>query len=990
MAKTIEAILRIAADVSGGLAGLRQLRQESKATSAEVARATRGGRGQGGDDAAAEVAAAAAQQAQANRQRNQQQRQADAEALAQKKAAARAEREVERQAARERRAAEEAERRAKRRATADAERERQATVARQRRAEREEQRKLTQLAPQLTDVAVSLASGQSPAMVALQQGGQIRDLYGGLANAGRALLATITPMRVIVGGIGAGLALWVTQLYAGYRQSEQLRRTLALTGNAIGTSQGQVAGLARSIATETETSIGFARDLVTQLLTVSGQTQVTLGATGRAAAALAKLTGQSAEEAIKAFDDQANGVTDWAVKANRAYNFLTAAQVAYVRRLESEGRTQEAVRFVNNQLADSLVQRTAPALGTLERAWSAVTRKVSEFIDQLRELGRDKTPEQRISEIQKRLAEIAARQAQPLFAGRRKSTDQKEVDALNAELQTLLRDQQRGAERAAEARQNQEDIRQQSKEVQQSITAVVLAEAQKRLQGQLAALDKQQQAVELADAQGLISAREKALALNRIEQQRLRAQVELQQRQAQAARGAVGLEAKPEDRRAAEARAIEAEAQLIATRSRLTAAVAEARNIVEADDLAKSRERAQAWAEVWQRAADRVRELTRDNANAAAGDEADPVRRAEAAARVRTQDLQRSIDDTARDLKVQISLAVDPRQRAELERLLAELQDAGATAVGEAARDAALQSLRDQSATQLERLKLAEQEIADAVERRTITSEEGERRVFAAREAALPQLLRLLELQKALARTDAERAALEQLEQQLKGLGDRTTELRKTLAASATQGLASNFVDFVTKVKSAGEAVRDFTAGFARSMLDLISRRLAEKLVNDALKALEGAGQGGGGGSWWGTALQWIGQLFVTSKHTGGVIDGARGNARRVAPWIFQGAQVLHSGGLAGLMANEVPAILERGEEVLTADDPRHRNNLRGGVGGPLIGNFNVSVNMDGVGAGQGDEGMARRLAAMLKNAIEQKLADEMRPGGMLQNVARG
>jgi hypothetical protein len=41
----------------------------------------------------------------------------------------------------------------------------------------------------------------------------------------------------------------------------------------------------------------------------------------------------------------------------------------------------------------------------------------------------------------------------------------------------------------------------------------------------------------------------------------------------------------------------------------------------------------------------------------------------------------------------------------------------------------------------------------------------------------------------------------------------------------------------------------------------------------------------------------------------------------------FTGAPRLHDGGVLGLRSNEVPAILERGEEVLTRDDPRHRMN---------------------------------------------------------------
>lgn len=48
----------------------------------------------------------------------------------------------------------------------------------------------------------------------------------------------------------------------------------------------------------------------------------------------------------------------------------------------------------------------------------------------------------------------------------------------------------------------------------------------------------------------------------------------------------------------------------------------------------------------------------------------------------------------------------------------------------------------------------------------------------------------------------------------------------------------------------------------------------------------------------------------------------------------------MHTGGIAGLKPNEVPIIAERGEEMLTASDPRHRNN--GGGAGANIKVVNV------------------------------------------------
>jgi hypothetical protein len=68
----------------------------------------------------------------------------------------------------------------------------------------------------------------------------------------------------------------------------------------------------------------------------------------------------------------------------------------------------------------------------------------------------------------------------------------------------------------------------------------------------------------------------------------------------------------------------------------------------------------------------------------------------------------------------------------------------------------------------------------------------------------------------------------------------------------------------------------------------------------------------------------------VAAAHTGG-IAGFPTMHRSVSPLVFAGAMRYHGGGLAGLRPNEVPTILERGEEVLTRNDPRHRNNRRGG-----------------------------------------------------------
>lgn len=67
-----------------------------------------------------------------------------------------------------------------------------------------------------------------------------------------------------------------------------------------------------------------------------------------------------------------------------------------------------------------------------------------------------------------------------------------------------------------------------------------------------------------------------------------------------------------------------------------------------------------------------------------------------------------------------------------------------------------------------------------------------------------------------------------------------------------------------------------------------------------------------------------LGEIF----HSGGIVGGPAAT-RMVNPLVFAGAPRMHSGGIAG---DEVPAILRRGEEVLPANHPRHRNNAGGDV----------------------------------------------------------
>jgi hypothetical protein len=100
--------------------------------------------------------------------------------------------------------------------------------------------------------------------------------------------------------------------------------------------------------------------------------------------------------------------------------------------------------------------------------------------------------------------------------------------------------------------------------------------------------------------------------------------------------------------------------------------------------------------------------------------------------------------------------------------------------------------------------------------------------------------------------------------------------------------------------------------------------------------------------------------------HSGGVV-GAGGRVRSVWPGVFAAATRYHSGGIAGLAPREVPAILERGEEVLTRGDPRH---ILNGGGGGVGGQSDVAVHLKNVNVFDANE--------VLESALNTRVGEKV------------
>jgi hypothetical protein len=86
-----------------------------------------------------------------------------------------------------------------------------------------------------------------------------------------------------------------------------------------------------------------------------------------------------------------------------------------------------------------------------------------------------------------------------------------------------------------------------------------------------------------------------------------------------------------------------------------------------------------------------------------------------------------------------------------------------------------------------------------------------------------------------------------------------------------------------------------------------------------------------------GGVLGSLGPAFASVLHAGGVAGGPA--PQRLVPALaFAGAPRLHSGGVAGLRPDEVPAILQKGERVLSRAETRLFD--RAGSGGGITVNI--------------------------------------------------
>lgn len=239
--------------------------------------------------------------------------------------------------------------------------------------------------------------------------GKIKDGLGEMANATG--LTELAMKRLGAGPLlalqmAADVAAFVAEAFVqGQLESDKFSRALELTGNAAGITEGQFNTMVASVADSSQGGLGDTR-VALQTLVETGQfTSEALNSVGAAAVTMAQMNGQSAGAVAADFATMADGVTNWVDTHDKNYNILTGAQYAHIAALEKEGKTQEAM-VVASDLINAGLQKRAEKLSMIGTLLQGSKNLWSSFMDGMRSIGREETPEDEIEKIKKRTAEV--------------------------------------------------------------------------------------------------------------------------------------------------------------------------------------------------------------------------------------------------------------------------------------------------------------------------------------------------------------------------------------------------------------------------------------------------------------------------------------------------------------------------------------------------------------------------------------------------------
>ncbi|WP_052028516.1 phage tail tape measure protein [Pseudomonas syringae] len=232
---------------------------------------------------------------------------------------------------------------------------------------------------QFTDIAVSLQGGQAPLTVFLQQGGQLKDMFGGVGPAAKALggyiVGLINPLTV---GAAAAATLGAV-FYDAEKEISAFNKSL-FSGTA---SSGQTASSLAEISKTVSAITGDFSEANAAVITLAGSaklSQTQFINLAQASASISEFSGKSAAEVAKSLGDVGDSATKAAEKISSQYGLLTSAQYEVITALDEQGKKQQALDALSGFLNENAQKRLATykaSLSDVEQEWNNIGAAIS-------------------------------------------------------------------------------------------------------------------------------------------------------------------------------------------------------------------------------------------------------------------------------------------------------------------------------------------------------------------------------------------------------------------------------------------------------------------------------------------------------------------------------------------------------------------------------------------------------------------------------------
>ncbi|WP_445978275.1 phage tail tape measure protein [Stenotrophomonas muris] len=240
---------------------------------------------------------------------------------------------------------------------------------------------MRQLPAQFTDIFTSLQGGMPFFTVLVQQGGQIKDSFGGvepaLKGVSSALLGMVNPYTVAAAAVGLVVYAW----YDAEQQAQAYTKALVLSRNEAAATTLTLVTLGQRTSEALQVSAGAGQEAALAIGANGRIAEKNLLAVAEAAVAMKELSGQAVEDTVAMYGKLAEDPVKNVQKLNEQVNFMTVALYEQVKALQEQGRNQDAVTVITRAAADETVMALArvrasqnPVIRGFKDLWTEATK----------------------------------------------------------------------------------------------------------------------------------------------------------------------------------------------------------------------------------------------------------------------------------------------------------------------------------------------------------------------------------------------------------------------------------------------------------------------------------------------------------------------------------------------------------------------------------------------------------------------------------------